>query len=95
MVIVTGHLNVEPSEREDYLAGCVSAIEAARKAPGCLDFAVSADLVDAGRVNVVERWESQEAVEAFRGDGPDQAQQDAVLSASVAEYDVTDERTLS
>ena len=27
----------------------------------------SADLIDSGRVNIFERWESQAAVEAFRG----------------------------
>ncbi len=27
--------------------------------PGCLDFALSADLVEPGRINIFERWESQ------------------------------------
>jgi quinol monooxygenase YgiN len=95
MVIVAGHLQVEPGEREAYLAGCVDVVHQARAAAGCLDFALSADLVDPGRVNVFERWESQAAVEAFRGSGPSDEQGAAVLSASVAEFDVTGQRSLS
>ena len=94
MVIVAGHINVEPRERESYVAGCVSVVEQARGAAGCLDFAISADLVDPGRVNILERWESQAAVEAFRGSGPSDEQGAAMLAASVAEYDIADVRQL-
>jgi quinol monooxygenase YgiN len=94
MVIVAGHVTVEPQQRESYLAGCVSVVEQARRAAGCLDFAIAADLVDPGRVNIFERWESQAAVEAFRMGGPSDEQGAAMLSASVAEYDVVDVRPL-
>ena len=67
MVIVAGHITVEPQQRESYLAGCVSVVERARGAAGCLDFAITADPIDPGRVNVFERWESQDALETFRG----------------------------
>jgi quinol monooxygenase YgiN len=95
MVIVAGHVVVEPRERESYLAGCVNVVEQARRAPGCLDFVIAADLVDAGRVNVYERWESQAAVDAFRGSGPSDEQSAAMLTASVAEYDVAAVRSLT
>lgn len=95
MVIVAGHITVEPQQREAYLAGCAGVIEQARRAAGCLDFAISADLLDAGRVNIFERWESQSAVETFRGDGPSDEQGAVMLSAAVAEYDVADVRSLS
>ena len=94
MVIVAGHVIVEPDQRESYLAGCVSVVEQARAAAGCLDFAITADLLDPGRVNVFERWASQAAVEAFRGSGPSDEQGAAMLSASVAEYDIADVRSL-
>ena len=74
--------------------GCISVVEQARRAAGCLDFAISADLIDPGRVNIFERWESQAAVEAFRGGGPSEAQGAVMRSASVAEYDVADVRQL-
>ena len=95
MIIVAGHLLVRPEEREDYLRGCVGVLEQARSTPGCLDFAITADLVDLGRIDIFERWESQAAVEAFRGSGPSEEQGAAMLSASVAEYDVAEVRILT
>lgn len=95
MVIVAGHLVVDPAQRESYLAGCVSVVQQARHASGCLDFAITADLVDPGRIDVFERWESQAAVETFRGGGPSEEQGAAILTASVAEYDIADLRTLT
>ena len=32
MVIVAGHITVDPEQRESYLAGCVSVVEKARRA---------------------------------------------------------------
>ena len=46
MFIVAGHITVDPKQRESYLAGSVSVVDKARAAAGCLDFAISADLVD-------------------------------------------------
>jgi len=94
MVIVAGHITVDPEQRESYLAGCMSVVETARRADGCLDFAITADLLDPGRVNIFERWESQAAVETFRGSGPSNEQGAAMLSASVTEYDIADARPL-
>ena len=62
MVIVAGHITVDPEQREPYLAGCMSAVEKTRRADGYLDFAITADLLDSGRVHLFERWESQAAV---------------------------------
>ncbi|MDT5173613.1 MAG: hypothetical protein QOG37_864 [Mycobacterium sp.] len=95
MVIVAGHITVQPEERDHYLAGCDSVVGQARNAPGCLDFAIGADLIDPARINIFERWESQAAVEAFRGAGPSDEQGAAMVSASVAEYDVADTRRLT
>jgi quinol monooxygenase YgiN len=94
MVIVAGHISVESQQRESYLAGCMSVVERARRTAGCLDFAITADLIDPGRVNIFERWESQAAVETFRSSGPSDEQGAAMLSASVAEYEVADVRPL-
>ena len=72
----------------------MSVVEQARGAPGCLDFAITADLIDPGRVNIFERWASQAAVEDFRSSGPSDEQGVAMRSASVAEYDVADVRSV-
>ena len=95
MMIVAGQIFVDPAGRERYLADCADVVEQARRAPGCLDFAITADLIDPGRINIFERWETQEAVRAFRGSGPSEEQSTAMLAASVAEYDVADIRSLT
>ena len=94
MVIVAGHITVEPQQRESYLAGCVSVVERARGAAGCLNFAITADPINPGRVNVFERWESQAALNTARGNAPGFEQAEAMLSVSVADYDVADVRPL-
>jgi quinol monooxygenase YgiN len=94
MVIVAGHITVDPEQRESYLAGCMRVVETARRADGCLDLAITADLLDPGRVNLFERWETEAAVEAFRGSGPSNKHGAAMLSVSVAEYDIADVRPL-
>ena len=95
MIIVAGHLIVDPTQRESYLADCVGVVELARETAGCLDFSISADLAVPGRINIFERWESRAAVEAFRGSGPSGAQRSAIRSASVSEYDASSERSLT
>ena len=71
-IIVSGTLHVDPAERDAFLAARVPILEHARRAPGCLDFSLSADLLDAGRVNVYERWRSHEDLLAYRtGGGPE------------------------
>jgi quinol monooxygenase YgiN len=94
MVIVAGYLVVEPLQRDGYLAECRGVVQQARHTPGCLDFAMSVDLLDPSRINVFERWESRAAVAAFRGSGPSGEQQGSIVSASVCEYDVGGERRL-
>ncbi|MCB0951090.1 MAG: antibiotic biosynthesis monooxygenase [Mycobacterium sp.] len=94
MIIVAGHITVEPQQRESYLADCVIVVEQARRADGCLGFAITADPLDASRVNIFERWESQAAVESFRRSGPSDDQSAAMLSATVTEYDIAEVRPL-
>jgi quinol monooxygenase YgiN len=70
LVIVAGHITVDRERRESYLAGSMSVVEKARRADGCLDFAITADLLDPGRVNLFERWESQAAVKPSAEEPP-------------------------
>lgn len=91
MIVVAGWIEVEPAHRHTYLAGCVAVVEQARRAPGCLEFAIGADLLDDARINVYERWESEDRLMAFRQPGPDDGQQDAINGASVRRYEVASE----
>ena len=95
MVIVAGYLVVEPLQRDGYLVGCKAGVQRARRTPGCLDFTISADLLDPSRIGIFERWESRAAVDAFRGSGPTDEQQGLIVRASVSEYDVGAERRLT
>jgi quinol monooxygenase YgiN len=86
MIIIAGQLHVDAEVRDDYLAGCRTVIDAARSAPGCHDFVLAADPLEAGRINVYERWESDELLERFRGSGPELKQAAAIRHADVAKY---------
>ena len=94
MVVVAGHLLVDPDERTAYLESCREVVDRARHSEGCLDFAISADLLDPARVNILERWESQDAVDAFRGDGTSAEQRRMIRGGIVAEYGAVDERVV-
>ncbi len=89
MLIIAGHLIVARADRDAYIADCASAVEAARSAPGCLDFSVTADTVDPARVVIYERWASEQELLAFRGSGPSDDQQAAILDADVKRYGIS------
>jgi quinol monooxygenase YgiN len=95
MVIVAGYLLVEPMQRDSYLLGCQAVVRQARETRGCLDYAITADLLDPNRIDIFERWESRASLDAFRGSGPSEEQQSSIVYASVCEYDVSSERRLS
>ncbi|WP_433129858.1 putative quinol monooxygenase [Micromonospora sp. CA-240977] len=86
MLIIAGSLQVEPADREAYLSGCEEVITQARAAAGCLDFLLAADPLEPGRIHVYERWESAEQLAAFRGAGPSDGQEAAILDADVRRY---------
>jgi quinol monooxygenase YgiN len=88
VLIVSGWLRVDPTERDAYLAGCLEVIAAARRAPGCIDFHLAADPLDASRINVYEAWASEADVEAFRSGGPSDEQAAQILGASVQQHTV-------
>jgi quinol monooxygenase YgiN len=89
MLIIAGHLVVSPTDRDAYVAECVTAVEAARVAPGCLDFSVTADSVDPSRIRIYERWENEELLLNFRGSGPTDSQQAVIVAADVKRYGVS------
>lgn len=91
MIIVAGTLHVSPPERDAYLSAVRGVADQARSFPGCLDFAQSPDPNDPGRINVFERWESDEALLAFRSSGTDDGAGEAlqILGADVARYRIS------
>jgi quinol monooxygenase YgiN len=66
VLIIAGHYFVDAAQRDAYVEAFRDLVQRARAAPGCLDVAITADAVDPGRVNNYERWESEDALAAFR-----------------------------
>ena len=95
MIIVAGHLIVDPDTRQEAIEDRLEVMIAARAAAGCLDFSIAADPIEPDRINIYERWESADAVESFRGDGPGDEQQAAIRSADVAQYEIADMTSLT
>ena len=95
MLIVAGTFDLEPEQRDEFLAGRVDAMRTTRAEPGCLEYALTADPVDPRRVMLFERWEDQAAFDghmvavqsAARPTGP------APKSFSVKIYDIAGERS--
>ncbi len=86
MLIIAGSLILDPNDRERFLAANAEVVELARQSIGCLDFVQAADPVDASRINVFERWDSEEHLLAFRGAGQPDADSPPIQSAQVKRY---------
>ncbi len=64
MVRVAGTMEVDPAQREAFLAGRIEAMRSSRAEHGCLEYTMSADPTDPGRVMLFERWARQEDLDA-------------------------------
>ncbi len=95
MIVVAGWLRVKPEDRGSYLETRRAVIVAARSADGCIDFCLSADALDAGRINVFEQWRSADAVDAFRGSGPGDDQPMMILDAHVEQHEIVSTTSLT
>ena len=89
MVIIAGHLLVDPAERDAGVAAHADLVRRARGFDGCLHLAITADPLDPARINNVEVWRDAAALDAWRAvahapEGP------AVVSAEVRRYDARD-----
>ncbi len=92
MFIIAGYLEVDPGQRDAFVAAHQDLLRRGRQAPGCLDLAITPDPLHPGRVYNFERWESREHIDAWRAvaDAPDTGI--AVRDSNVMEYRVTDAR---
>ena len=59
MLIVTGHVYVEPSDRDEFTTDIQALAHSSRQRDGNLLYAVAVDDDGAGRLLVVERWRDQ------------------------------------
>ncbi|MDH5823283.1 YciI family protein [Luteimonas sp. RD2P54] len=87
-VVVEGRLYLHPGQRHAYLAACAPMVARARRQPGCLDFSISADTVDPGRVNLIERWDCEHSLAAWRRQADPPQDLPEVLHAEVRKHRV-------
>jgi quinol monooxygenase YgiN len=86
MIIVSGHLYLDPVERDQYLCESVEIMRQARGWAGCRDFTLTADPLEPDRINVYERWDSDEALLRFRNDATAPAQTAEIRANDVVKY---------
>ncbi|MPZ28424.1 MAG: antibiotic biosynthesis monooxygenase [Micromonosporaceae bacterium] len=89
MIIVAGQLHLDVADRDRYLSAVADVARQARQAPGCYDFVQAADPIDAARINVFERWESDEDLHRFRTSGGPPLELPALRSAEVHKYRIS------
>ena len=73
MVMIAGHAHIGAADRDRYVAAHQDLVRRARQAKGCLDAAISLDELDPKRINILELWESEKDLDAWReiADAPD------------------------
>jgi quinol monooxygenase YgiN len=86
LIIIAGTLHIDASNRDRYLAEVLDVARLARHAPGCLDFVQTPDPLDPERINVYERWESDEHLHRFRTAGGPELDLPPLRSVDVHKY---------
>lgn len=64
MIIIEGTVRIDPDKIETAHRAMQKMIEASRAEPGCIDYAYSIDVLDAGLIRVNERWTDRAALKA-------------------------------
>jgi len=98
VVIVGGIFEVDPAQREEFVASRHESMRKSRAEPGCLEYVVSADPIEPGRVILFERWADQASLDTHIA-GIRQAPASpqggvAATSATITVYEVSGERPL-
>ncbi len=99
MLIVGGFFEVEPAERDAFVAGRLEGMRMSRSEQGCLEYTLAPDPLEPSRVLLFERWETQAALDAHLANARQSPQPStprvAPRSASIKVYDVAGERQLA
>ncbi|MFC6490466.1 putative quinol monooxygenase [Nitratireductor sp. GCM10026969] len=66
MLVIAGHFKVPADQRKAFVEAHADLIRRARAYPGCLNLSISEDPFDPSRVNLMELWESEAILEAWR-----------------------------
>lgn len=64
MLVVAGHIQIDPAKVPEAVKAAQAVMEATRKEAGCISYTFSSDLAQEGRFLIFEEWESQAALDA-------------------------------
>jgi quinol monooxygenase YgiN len=93
VVIVGGRFEVDPEQRDAFVAERHEMMRTSRSEDGCLEYTFAADPLEPGRVVLFERWESQGVLDAHLA-AISRTTTVMPRSASITLYDVAGERPL-
>jgi quinol monooxygenase YgiN len=92
MLIIAGTFEVDPTRRDEFIAQRTAGMRESRTEHGCIDYVVSADPLEPGRVYLFERWESKEHLAPHLAKVRAPATPDPsavpVLSAELLQYEI-------
>ncbi len=83
-VVVVAILKVKEGRREEAITGFTPVIEATHREPGCISYALHQDNTDPDTLLVIERWKSQDDLNAHFGQ-PHMAEMGALATEVLAE----------
>ena len=93
MIVVGGRFEVDPAERDSFLAERHEMMRTSRSEDGCLEYTFAPDPLEPGGVILFERWESQAALDAHLA-AMSATTTVTPRAASITLYDVAGERPL-
>jgi quinol monooxygenase YgiN len=64
MLVVAGHIRLDPAKREVAIAAARDLMRDTRRESGCISYTLSADVEDEGLFHIFEEWDSAEALGA-------------------------------
>lgn len=67
MIIIAGHLTIDPAKRDDALAAMKECIDATRAEEGNVAYAFSEDVTEPNRINITEIWRDEQALNEHFG----------------------------
>jgi quinol monooxygenase YgiN len=99
VVIVGGAFEVDPSQRDAFVAERAEVMRRSRAEQGCIEYVIAADPLEPGRAVLFERWASQADLDAHLAAMSSAPASDAPSVAptavSIVVYDVSGEHTLA
>jgi quinol monooxygenase YgiN len=64
VIVVTGHIKIDPKQIERLRPAARAVLEATRAEDGCILYAYAEDLLEPGLIRIVERWRDWDSLTA-------------------------------